>query len=220
MIRDLYAGKRSKNRLGVIVGTGPSLDEADVKLARAMGVPLFGANRAAELGMDVVLGCNTQFWDRYYLWYEGMNCDLWSTRPDALSNRWPEVRYIREVWRDGISVVNSCIHAHHGSGPQIFNLAYHYGIRTFLLIGWDMRYGGKISDTNYEEPRHFFGEYPPCLQHWPKTGPNGELTGLIKAMETIDPEKYAIKVFNCTPNSALTHFQSEDFTEAVHAYCS
>jgi len=79
-----------------------------------------------------------------------------------------------------------------------------------------MRYAGKINDRNYQQPRHFFegGEYPSELQHWPRTGPDGELTGLIKEMETIKPEHYRVEIINCSPGSAMTCFPMgniEDF---------
>lgn len=67
-----------------------------------------------------------------------------------------------------------------------------------LLVGWDMRHQGK---------RHYFGEYPGPMHHVTKNlGPNGELIGLIKEMETIKPADYDIEIINCTPGSALTHF--------------
>jgi hypothetical protein len=47
------------------------------------------------------------------------------------------------------------------------------------------------------------------------TGPNGELSGLIKEMETIHPADYGIRIINCTPGSAMTHFEMMDLTDAI-----
>jgi hypothetical protein len=91
------------------------------------------------------------------------------------------------------------------------NLALHYGAKVMLLVGWDMR---------YSERRHYFGEYPEPLRHFPKTGPSGELTGLIREMETIKPEDYGIEIINCTPDSAMTCFPSLSLSDALNAFAA
>ena len=61
-------------------------------------------------------------------------------------------------------------------------------------------------------PRHYFGEYPGPLQHWPsvKVGRSspGVIDGLIEAYDTMIPvlKTAGIQVLNCTPGSALTSF--------------
>ena len=58
--------------------------------------------------------------------------------------------------------------------------------------------------------RHFFGdgEYPEPLRHFTRNlGPDGELIGLIKEMETIKPSEYGIEIINCSPGSAMTCFK-------------
>ena len=48
---------------------------------------------------------------------------------------------------------------------------------------------------------------PEPLQHFTRNlGPDGELVGLIKEMETIKPEDYGIEIINCTPDSAMKCF--------------
>jgi hypothetical protein len=147
-----------------------------------------------------------------------MRCDKWTTHPKLKDKRPEGLQWIEGRWEPGISTVNSYIHYHHGSGPQIFNLAYHYGVRTFILIGWDMRYLGKIDRKNYTGKRHFFGECPLTKGHYPQTGPNGELTGLINEMATIHPPQYGIEVINCTPDSAMTCFPMMPLDEALERY--
>ena len=194
-------------KVGVIIGTGPSLTQSQID--QVAHLPKFGCNNTIfDCNLDVHLACNYQWWDHYNESVQNFPCDKWTTRTES-ANKYPDVNYIEERWEPGISTNPNYICAHHGSGPQIFNLAYHYGVRTFILIGWDMRHEGK---------RHYFGdgEYPKPLQHFTKNlGPNGELTGLIKEMETIRPEDYGIEVYNCTPGSALTHFKAKELTWAT-----
>lgn len=166
---------------------------------------MFGANRAFEHDVDVLHGCNHQFWNYYWPEIQDLRCHKWTTRTE-LKGIHPGLNYIEERWEPGLSTDPTYICAHHGTGPQVVNLALHYGCKVMLLIGWDMR---------YREKRHYFGEYPEPLQHFPKNlGPNGEFIGLIKEMETIVPEDYGIEIYNCTPDSALTCFpmaRIEDF---------
>lgn len=203
-------------RVGLIVGTGPSLTIAQLHLAAHL--PKFGANLAYRLGVDVALGCNWQFWEHYkddaakYV-----NVAKWTTRPE-LRGKYPWLHYIEERWEPGLSVDKSWICAHHGSGPQTVNLALHYGCEVMLLVGWDMRYSGKVSDREYLGERHYFGEYPEPLQHWPRTGPNGEMTGLIAEMESIVPSDYGIEIINCTPGSAMRCFPMMPLEEALSRY--
>lgn len=199
---DLFRGHEP--RIGVIYGTGPSLTPEIIE--QTSHLRRFGANLTYRLGVDVVLGCNSQFWDHYYDDSLQYDCQRWTTRPIAKQGVWPEVSYIEERWEDGLSTDLAYICAHHGSGPQVVNLAMHYGCKVMLLVGWDMRYPGKVSDREYTGNRHYFGEYPKELQHWPRTGPNGELSGLIREMETINPSDYSIEIYNCTPGSAMKCF--------------
>ena len=193
---------RFQGMTGVIVGTGPSLTDKQLKAVEHL--PKFGVNNAFKLGLDVHLACNWQWWDRYWDEIKDYPCDKWTPRKESAEKY--GINYIEERWEPGLSADKSYICAHHGSGPQIVNIALHYGIKKMILIGWDMKYPGKVTDKHYTGKRHYFGEYPKELQHWPRTGPNGELAGLIREMETINPSDYGIEIVNCTPNSAMTHF--------------
>ena len=201
--------------IAAIIGTGPSLTLKQVDKVRHLKT--FGANRAFEFDLDVIHGCNYQFWNHYWPQIKDYRCDKWTTRPE-LKDKYQGLNYIREEWIDGLSTDKSYIAAHHGTGPQCINLALHYGAKVMLLIGWDMRFPGKIDNRRYTEPRHFFGEDALTELHWPKTDLNGDLGGLIREMETIHPEDYGIEIINCTPNSAMTCFPMMDLDEALNKY--
>ena len=191
-------------RIGVVIGTGPSLTKQQTDTAKCFKT--FGVNKAFEFNPDVLVGCNHQFWNYYWGSVKHLRCQKWTTRPE-LEGKLPGLNYIEERWEDGLSTDPSYICAHHGSGPQAVNLAYHYGCKTILLIGWDMRHKGK---------RHYWGdgEYPEPLRHFTRNlGPDGELTGLIAEMATIHPEDYGIEIYNCTPGSAMTCFPEADIRD-------
>lgn len=207
MINPIYKGETA-----VIIGTGPSLTYDQIR--KTAHLKRFGANRAFEFGLDVLHGCNWQFWDHYWPQIKDLPCDKWTTRPE-LEGKYPGLEYIEEVWIDGLSTDPTKISAHHGTGPQLINIAYHYGITKMILIGWDMRFPGKVNRTTYKQPRHYFGEDALTAKHWPMTGPEGELDGLIMEMNTIKPENYGIEIINCTPGSAMHCFPMMDLENAL-----
>ena len=212
MIEPIFKGESA-----VICATGPSVTQSVIDLcneAKRLGkVRLFGMNSSYQyFDVDLTHSCNYQYYDYYYNKDKKLRDGKFfkfTTRPE-LKDRYFGVEYIREEWLPGLSTDPTYIHAHHGSSPQVLNLALHFGIKKMFLVGFDMAYrAGK--------PRHHFGEYPLEMQHWTRNlGPNGELVGLIKEYETINPSDYGIEIYNCTPDSALTHFPFMDLEEAIN----
>ena len=200
----------------IVCGTGPSITPEIIKTVNHSGHRVFGANRAYEIfNCDVIHGCNYQFWHHYWPQIKGQSFDKWTTRPE-LEGVYPSLEYIEERWEDGLSSDPSWISAHHGTGPQLVNIAYLYGCTRLLLVGWDMRYLGKTGPRQYTR-RRYLGEDPLTINHWPQTGPNGEQTGLIKEMETIRPADYGIEIINCTPDSAMHCFPMGELSEEITA---
>ena len=139
---DLF--QEDEPRVGVVIGTGPSLTQEQID--KVSHLRKFGVNRAFEFGVDVLVGCNTQFWQHYWNEIKDLRCHKWTTRPEL--EKLPGLNYIREEWIDGLSTDKDYIAAHHGSGPQAVNIAYHYGCKVILLIGWDMRFNGKVNQND------------------------------------------------------------------------
>lgn len=192
----------------IILATGPSLTTEILEEVRhnqvTQGIKVYGMNLIYNVypWLDVFHACNPDFYD--YYWYKGLRehkAQKWTW--DAKTALKYDLCHVEGKWADGLSTDPDFIHYHHASSPQLLNLAYHHGAKEIGLLGFDMRYPGKINDHNYTDKRHYFGEYPKELQHWPRTGPDGEMTGLIKEFETIKPEDYGIEIYNLTKNSAL-----------------
>lgn len=211
------------NKRAVLVGTGPSLSKAQISTINNCNLPVFGCNNVYQVcAVNVHLACNPEWWDYYYprdprLRSGLFDCWTWH-RPTA--EKYRSVRWIEGRWSDGLSTEKGVIHYGHSSGYQLLNLAFtQYGIREFVLVGYDLRYPAGY-DGNKQEPggdRHYFGEYPAGLQHWTRygIGPDGELLGLLDCYRTIDPKQYGIRIINCSPGSALDFFETGDLREFV-----
>lgn len=204
---------------GLCIGTGPSLTPDVIEIVNASALPKFGCNLAFDVIPDLValFGCNYEFWDYYWPQLQGKPYDLWTSHPQAHMRK--PLKYIRGEWRDGLSTDPNLVHYGHSSGYQLINLALHYGITEFILIGYDMRY--PVGYDGHRQiaggDRHFFGEYPKELQHWTRygIGPAGEIGGLLACYRTINPEDYGIRIVNCSPGSALDFFEMGELREYV-----
>lgn len=206
-----------RNSRAIIVGTGPSLTPEAIELVNNSPLPKFGVNRVFEVIPDLVAlhGCNTQFWDYYWDQVKGLDCDLWTTRPELKG----KINYIQEVERSGLSTDPRLLHHGHSSGYQALGLAYHYGVREFVLVGYDLRYPAAYCGRSRSSggSRHYFGEYPRPLQHWTKfnIGEAGELNGLLDCYRTINPDDYGIRIINCSPGSALDFFETGNLEDCI-----
>ncbi len=199
------------NENAVIIGTGPSLSDEQLDWAvekqTTHGWRLFGINNVYQRvsSLDCFMACNPEWWDEYHSdpRLRDSAYQKWTWSLDTWKKYRNEIRnfhFIRGTWQESLSKNPKYLHYGHASGYQIMGIAYHAGIRNFYLLGYDMAYPPG-------EPRHYFGEYPPALYHNPKTGPQGEFTGLIRQFRTIDENDLGINVVNLCPTSALEHFK-------------
>jgi hypothetical protein len=177
-------------------------------------LPIFGCNNSYQVApLTALLACNPEWWDYYWPKDESLR------RAEFTKWTWDKptadkygLAYVRGEWGDGLSTDPDVIHYGHSSGYQLINLALHYGVTEFVLIGYDLRYpagyDGRKQVTGGD--RHYFGEYPKELQHWTKfnMGGGGELNGLLKCYRTINPADYGIRIINCSPGTALDFFET------------
>ncbi len=211
--------------VGIIFGTGPSLSSTQITLcervSRIHGIPLFGVNNTYQkIQLDVHFANNWQWWDTYWN-HEAYplhdhRAEKW-TWNDATAAKYG-INFIPAKWAESLSTDPSYIHWAHGSGTEILGIAYHYGIRHMILVGYDLRYsaGYRRESRKTGGLRHYFGEYPAHLQHWPKVGPNGEMRGLLdKVYAKINCEALGLRITNCTPDSALTMFENASLAETL-----
>lgn len=188
------------------IGTGPSLTTKQVLTARNKGFRLFGCNNAYQVARDIELlyGCNYEWWAHYWPSVRYLDCEKWTTNRDAAMRF--GINWIAEKNEPGLSTYPNVIHHGHGSGYSLVSMAHRAGAKRILLLGYDLKYApdydGKARQTG-SGPRHFFGEYPSSMQHWPsaqvKAGIHVELVELYRSIHT----QGLVEIINCTPGSAL-----------------
>lgn len=211
----------------VIVATGPSLNKEQIDFINAARhynhCRIMTVNNSYQLFnyVDIHVACNDNWWEHY--WWEDKKLqeirdyggDLW-TRYEYLAEEY-KINFIDSIVKDGLSRDAEVVHINHGSGPMAINIAYLYGFRKMILVGHDMKfakdYNGKKKKVG-STPRHYFGEYPSHIQHFPRSSESvdidGNIIGLIAAYKKMIPdlEKSGIDIVNCTPNSSLTCFRN------------
>ena len=210
-----------KDEIGILVATGPSVKDQikeinDIKQGGRARIITVNNSYEAFPTADAHIACNLDWWRHYwptsailremacpkYTWYKNV-ADKYG------------IEYVKAIVKDGLSLDPRILHINHGSGPMGINLAVHLGFKKLLLVGHDMKfakdYNGARQKTGSSD-RHFFGEYPKKLQHFPsvqvgKSAP-GVLDGLIEAYNKMpkDLKRSGMEVINCTPGSALPTF--------------
>lgn len=195
----------------IILGTGPSVTPAVLEQVKRSGLLVFGCNNTYQVAeLTALMSCNIEWWEYYWPRDEKLRAgtfDKW-TWDRATADRFG-IKHIRGEWGDSLSTDPSYIHYGHSSGYQLLGIAYHYGVREMLLVGYDLKYpkGYSKADRNPGGDRHYFGEYPKELQHFPSVGGNGEMLGLLDCYRTIDCKALGLRIINCTPGSALDFFE-------------
>lgn len=172
---------------------------------------------------DVHLSCDGPWW-RWY-WNDPALRSLKAT----MFTWYPEfaeefgIRYIKAIVKDGLSLDPGIVHINHGSGPMALNLALLYGFSKIVLVGHDMKFAPDYKPAERDpgsKPRHYFGEYPKPLQHWPSVKVRqGVLDGLIEAYTKIHAQivrdNISLDVVNCTTDTALTMFRQNNLENEI-----
>ncbi len=194
------------------LATGPSLTQQQVDTARDKGFILYACNNAIFLAPDAALlyGCNHEWWAHYWDQVKDLPCEKWTTSSIAASAH--GINWIAERHAPGLSTDPSVIHHGHGSGYSLVSMAHRAGADRIVLLGYDLKYAPDYDPANCEPgstPRHFFGEYPQTMQHWPsvqvKNGVHIELRDLYREIS----RQGLVSVVNCTPGSAIDTFPVE-----------
>ena len=189
------------------IGTGPSLTLSQIETAREKGFTLFGCNKIFQIVpyLSVLYAVNSAFWDHY--WDKGLSdhaAEKWTTNK-AAAKRYG-LNLIGERHKYGLSTNKAYVHHGHGSGYTQVNLAYLMGAERIVLLGYDMKYAPDYDGKQQKigsSPRHYFGEYPASMQHWPsvsvRQGIHIELLDLYRSVW----EQGLVEIVNSTPDSAL-----------------
>lgn len=201
-----YTGQRV-----VVLGNGPSVDFAQLEALDHCPLPVFAMGCAYQSArVDVLHSCNPPTWDYYFANDPELRAhpaDKWTWDRDCATRH--GINHIECVWKDGLSTTPGVIHAGHSAGYQAIGLAYQYGATEIVLLGYDLQYppGYDQATKTPGGKRHWFGEYPKPLQHWPTGNPQG----LLDCYATVDPPAYGIRIINCTAGGLLDQFERGDW---------
>lgn len=94
----------------------------------------------------------------------------------------------------GLTKTNGVICFGGNSGHQAINLAYLFGAKTIILLGYDMKIGEKT---------HWFGDHPKGLQ---VPSPFGSFIDNMNLLAK-DAQKVGLKIINASRETALTCFE-------------
>lgn len=223
--------KKYEGETCVVIATGPSLNDSQIECVKAASAKgscrVITINNSYQLApfTDIQIACNDNWWDYYWKndsLLRDINADKW-TRYKHQAERF-DISYIDSVEKQGLSDDPSLVHINNGSGPMAINFATLYGFKRLLLLGHDMKFAKDYNGRKKmpgSTPRHYFGEYPKSMQHFPRSAEsvdkNGEIIGLIKNYVAMIPdlERRDVDVINCTPDSSLKCFKQVPIQEAL-----
>lgn len=188
-------------RTAVVCGSGPSLDWAD--LAHAVwakeGLKIMAVNSSCFVAdwIDVCYACDFLWWKtniqkvKKEPFARNNPTALW-TQDRAAAERFG-INWVRGTHREGLGT--STLNTGGNSGYGAVNLAYLFGARRILLLGFDMKEG-----PNGE--KHWHEDHPrPLVQKQLF----GEWIHKFKKLAE-DLKVNGCEVINCTPGSALPWF--------------
>lgn len=204
--------RQPKHRPGwetvVCVATGPSLTVEQceqLKAPRAAGhIKVIGTNCAYQCAeLDALIAVDGNWWKNYIRDVRQRCPDLELVTQDAQAHKtYALTTRIRGSAREGLGTHE--IHTGSNSGHAAVNLAYLWGARRIILLGYDMKAG-----RNGE--KHFHPDHPrTCIQQQ-------LFAQWIKRFESTakDLERLGVAVWNCTPGSALPWFQRNEIGQLL-----
>jgi len=193
--------RRFHNIPAVLIGGGPSLTRDQVELFRALHrrghVAMFGCNDAYRI-------CD--FLDCLYAadgkWIEHHHAQVINALGDRVplvtvdkpaAAKYPEWIAVPDYNNEpGLSRDPTTLHAGQHSGYQLIGLAYHMGVRTAVLLGYDCHSGGQ----------HWFGEHPTDAMRV-----RSNFERWVKHYDTIAADAHGMRIINATPGSAIRCFE-------------
>jgi hypothetical protein len=191
-----------KARPAVVIAPGPSLTQADVEVvaqARAADrirvVSVSNAWKFTSPWADAYFSGDRRYWMEYFkrMMAAGVPRDRIVTCCNVTAKN-ERVLHIRAANRPGLGTYELTTGGN--SGWMGFNLAYLFGARRILLLGFDLQRGpNDESHVDGDHPKRC--NVPLHFSHWLK-----QFNDAAKAIQT----KHGATVINCTRRTALKCF--------------
>lgn len=188
----------------VLLATGPSLCDADIKYIRPFHeqgkIRVFGLGDSYRICdfLDVFYACDPKWFDCNPGVLKHPCKQKWTQDKNAAKYG---CKRVSGSSGQGLSVRDSHIHFGSNSGFQLLNLALHYGITRFLLLGYNM-------DVPKGQQQHFFGKHPKPLNQ------GNNYRGFAAQFEKIAPQHKSM-VINCTYPTMLKCFTQMPLEKAL-----
>lgn len=184
-------------RTTVILASGPSLtrEQVDTVSQDMSDSAVIAINSTyAQAPWDVVYAGDMLWWKKNIVDVRQAGCSKLWTCDRGAAERYG-LNWIKGVAYNGLSREKRWIHTNGNSGAQAINLAYLFGARRILLVGYDMKLG-----PNGE--KHHHPDHPsPMVQ-------SQTFGDWIHKFEFLakDLKDAGCEVVNCTTDTALTCF--------------
>lgn len=193
-------GLRWENETVVIFGSGNSLTDEQIETARELQCSYIAINDTYKRVpfADVLYACDYKWWNVHFedIDFKG---ELWTQ--DLRAKRDFGLSWVLGRNKSGLG--SDCVHFGGNSGYQAINLAYLWGAKRILLLGFDCKaVDGKT---------HWFGQHPNGLNQ------NQGFLTWIKNFEQLaqDLKAEGVEVINCSPDSALEVFTKRRIHEEL-----
>lgn len=192
-------------KTAVILASGPSLTQEQIDAARASGHTTIAINSTWEKIPDATFlyAGDFMFWRVHIKAIrERFKGQCW-TQDSSAAARWcTTLHHMRGVNRTGLGA--KMIHTNGNSGAQAINLAYLWGFKRIILLGFDMRLGPAGE-------KHHHPDHPKPMvqgQTFPDWIHNAERMA-------VDLKATTCRVVNCSPGTALRAFPIHDWKEVL-----
>jgi hypothetical protein len=185
-------GKRWDGETVVIFGGGNSLTDEQIRKAETLSARYIVINDTYSRVhfADALYACDYKWWDRHFeqIDFKG---ELWTQ--DLRAKREFGLSWVLGRNKSGLG--SDCVHFGYNSGYQAINLAYLWGAKRIILLGFDCK------DINGQA--HWFGQHPQGLNQ------TQNYAIWISSFSQLakDLEAQNVEVINCSTDSALECFK-------------
>lgn len=201
------------NNVWCCVGGGGSLTQSDVDTLRGR-VRVIGVNDAYRIVpfADAIYAADISWWavhwekvqknfaGRMYTVINGQD----KVKPYAAHTLYGCQVFKQAGENEGLSRDPERLRLGSLSGIQAINLAYHWGAKVILLLGYDMQWTNGL--------RHWFGDHKAAGLR------NAEPSKYLGNFSNIHPADYGIEIVNCSRQTALDHFPKMPLADALDKY--
>jgi hypothetical protein len=179
-----------------IIASGNSLTQEDI--AHAAQYKTIVVNDCYKLApwANVLYACDTKWWRSQVVSFNG---EKWTQCKESAIRF--NLNHIEGKHEKGLG--KDLIHFGGASGYQAINLAYLWGAKKLLLLGFDCK--------KVDNKAHWFGQHPKGLA---RNQPFAVWIENFKQL-AIDLEQAGVEVINCSPDSALDCFKKKRINENI-----